>query len=57
MRALPPVRISNLGDAWRTDEIFVKFSGKMEYVFALMDDQTRFWIAQQVATNEGEPTM
>jgi transposase-like protein len=43
----------NLGDAWRADEIFVKFSGDMKYVFALMDDQTRFWIAQQVATNKG----
>lgn len=42
-----------LGDTWRADEIFVKFSGNMKYVFALMDDQTRYWIAQQVATQKG----
>jgi transposase-like protein len=43
----------NVSDAWRADEVFVKFSGKMEYVFALMDDETRFWIAQQVAAQKG----
>ncbi len=42
-----------VSDAWRADEIFVKFSGKMEYVFALMDDETRYWIAQQVASTKG----
>ncbi|MDG6934952.1 MAG: IS1/IS6 family transposase [Nitrososphaerota archaeon] len=38
---------------WRTDEIYVKFRGKMNYVFAMMDDETRFWIAQQVAQHKG----
>jgi hypothetical protein len=28
--------------------MFVKFRGNMKYVFALMDDETRFWIAKQV---------
>src|SRR5450759_2213538 len=36
-----------VGETWRADEIFVKFSGKMNYVFAMMDDETRFWIAHQ----------
>jgi len=39
----------NVGEAWRTDELFVKIKGNMKYLYALMDDQTRFWIAQQVA--------
>ncbi len=30
-------------------ELFVKFRGNMKYVFALMDDETRFWIVQEVA--------
>ena len=38
---------------WRTDEIYVKFRGKMNYVFAMMYDETRFWIAQQVAQHKG----
>jgi transposase-like protein len=43
----------NVSDTWRTDELFMKFSTKLEYVFTLMDDETRFWIAQQVAENKG----
>jgi putative transposase len=39
----------NVGDAWRTDELFLKVKGDMKYLYALMDDETRFWIAQQVA--------
>ncbi len=39
----------NVSDTWRADELFVKFKGNMKYVFALLDDETRFWIAQDVA--------
>ena len=39
----------NVGQACRTDEIFLKVKGNMKYLYALMDDETRFWIAQQVA--------
>ena len=38
-----------VSDTWRADELWVKFGGKMKYVFAMMDDETRFWIAQEVA--------
>ncbi|MDG7000446.1 MAG: DDE-type integrase/transposase/recombinase, partial [Nitrososphaerota archaeon] len=38
---------------WRTDEMYVKFKGKVNYVFAMMDDDTRYWIAQQVAEHKG----
>lgn len=42
----------NVGNTWRADELFVKFSGNMKYVYALMDDETRYWIAQQVADSK-----
>ena len=38
-----------VGNTWRTDELFLKVKGKMKYLYALMDDETRFWIPQQVA--------
>ena len=37
---------------WRTDELFVKMKGNTKYLYALMHDETRFWIAQQVADNK-----
>jgi transposase-like protein len=41
-----------VSDTWRADEVFVKFSGNMKYLFALMDDETRYWIAQEVANTK-----
>jgi transposase-like protein len=38
-----------VSDTWRADELFLKAKGNMKYLYALMDDQTRFWIAQEVA--------
>jgi transposase-like protein len=38
-----------VSDTWRADELYVKIRGDMKYVFAMMDDETRFWIAQEVA--------
>ncbi|MGB7957088.1 MAG: hypothetical protein WCF23_24200 [Candidatus Nitrosopolaris sp.] len=35
----------NVSDAWRADELYMKIKGNPKYLFALMDDQTRFWIA------------
>ncbi|MER5175148.1 MAG: DDE-type integrase/transposase/recombinase, partial [Candidatus Nitrosocosmicus sp.] len=35
--------------SWRTDELYLKVKGNKKYLYALMDDETRFWIAQQVA--------
>jgi putative transposase len=32
--------------AWRTDELYFKVKGNKKYLYALMDDETRFWIAQ-----------
>ena len=42
----------NVGDAWRADEVFVKVRGELRYVFSVMDDETRFWIAQEVANRK-----
>ncbi|MDQ1280083.1 MAG: putative transposase, partial [Thermoproteota archaeon] len=42
----------NVSDTWRADELWVKVNGDMKYVFALMDDETRFWIAQEVADSK-----
>ena len=38
-----------VSDVWRADELYVKVKGNMKYLFAMMDDETRFWIAQEVA--------
>lgn len=37
---------------WRADELWVKIKGDMKYVFAIMDDETRYWIAQEVAESK-----
>ena len=33
----------------KIDKLFLKVKGNNKYLFAFMDDETRFWIAQQVA--------
>jgi len=42
-----------VGDTWRTDELYVKIKGNMKYLFAMMDDETRFRIAQMVSEHKG----
>ena len=41
--------VPNVSHTWRADELYIKIKGDMKYLFALMDDETRFWIAQEVA--------
>ena len=41
-----------VGDAWRADEVYTRIRGEMKYVFSLMDSETRFWIAQEVANRK-----
>lgn len=41
-----------VGNAWRIDELFVKISGNLKYLYAVMDDETRFWIAHQVCSTK-----
>jgi transposase-like protein len=40
--------VPNVCDTWRADEVYIKVKGDMKYLFAMMDDETRFWIAQEV---------
>jgi transposase-like protein len=42
----------HVSNTWRADELYMKFHGNMKYVFAMMDDETRFWIAQEVANTK-----
>lgn len=44
--------VPQVGDAWRADELFVKIHGDLKYVFALMDDETRYLIAHEVADSK-----
>lgn len=42
----------NVGNAWRTDELYLKVKDNNKYLFALMDDETRLWIAQQITDSK-----
>jgi putative transposase len=42
----------NVSTTWRADEVFIKVGGDLKYLFALMDDETRYWIAQEVADSK-----
>ena len=42
----------NVSDTWRADEVYVKVKGNLKYLFAMMDDETRFWMAQEVADSK-----
>ena len=44
----------NVSDTWRADEIYLKVRGNMKYLFSMMDDETRFWIAQEVAETKAK---
>jgi putative transposase len=41
-----------VGGTWRTDELFLKVKGNTKYLYALMDDESRFWIAQQISNKK-----
>jgi len=38
-----------VSDTWRADEMWLKIKGNPKYLYALMDDETRYWIAKEVA--------
>ena len=42
-----------VGEQWRTDEVFVSVKGNHRYIFAMLDTETRYWIAKMVAENKG----
>lgn len=41
--------VPQVGDKWRADEVFIKVKGDLKYLFALCDDETKFWISKEVA--------
>ncbi len=41
--------VPQVGDAWRADEVYTKIRGDLKYLFALIDDETRYWIAKEVS--------
>ena len=43
----------NVGEQWRTDEVYVSVKGNQRYLFAMLDTETRYWIAKMVAENKG----
>lgn len=44
--------LPQVSNTWRADELFLKVKGNMKYLYALMDDETRFWIAKEVADSK-----
>ena len=42
-----------VGEAWRTDEVYTKIRGNRRYIFAMLDSETRYWIAKMVAEHKG----
>ena len=41
-----------VSEKWRTDEIYLKIKGDRKYLYAMMDDETRYWIAKQVSDHK-----
>jgi len=41
-----------VSEKWRTDELYLKIKGNRKYLYALMDDETRYWIAKQVSDSK-----
>ena len=41
--------VPRVGNWFRADEVWVKIAGKQNYLFASMDDDTRYWLASDIA--------
>ncbi len=44
--------VPRVGDWFRADEVWVKINGTQCYLFASMDDDTRYWLASDLADNK-----
>ena len=42
-----------VGESWRTDELYLKIKGDRKYLFAMLDSETRFWLVQMVSEHKG----
>ena len=41
------IKFPKVSTSWRTDELYLKVKGNTKYLYALMDDETSFWIAHK----------
>ena len=53
MERLADSIMPQVGEQWRTDEIYMSIRGEQKYLFAMLDTETRFWIAKMVAEHKG----
>ena len=53
MERLVDTIIPQVGEQWRTDEAYMSIRGNTRYLFAMLDAETRFWIAKMVAEHKG----
>ena len=44
--------VPRVGDWFRADEVWVRVNGEQNYLFASMDDDTRYWLASDMADNK-----
>ena len=44
--------VPRVGGRFRADEVWIKINGKQCYLFASMDDDTRYWLASDIADNK-----
>ena len=42
-----------VGETWRTDEVYMPIKDNHRYLFAMLDSETRYWLAKMVASHEG----
>jgi transposase-like protein len=54
---IPRTNQTQCDEARPTDELFLKVKGDMKYLYELMDDETRFWIEQQVTDTKYTATV
>ena len=45
--------VPQVGERWRTDEIYLMIRGNRRYLFAMLDSETRYWLAKMVAEHKG----
>ena len=43
----------SIGNSWRVEEMYTKIKGKQNYLYGIIDDQTRFWLAHIISPNKG----
>ncbi len=53
MKGYVEMMCPQVGENWRTDELHLKIRGNKRYLFAMLDSDTRYWIANMVAEHKG----